>query len=507
MRARLFSGPLVVLAVASVVPLLAATDSSAASPAEATPAKAVAPALPQLHLEVQKATLPNGLRIVLSVDHTSPTIAVDVMYDVGARNEERGHSGFAHLFEHMMFQGSGSVPKGDHSKLVSSHGGTLNANTNSDRTNYFDLLPASELPLGLWLEADRMKSLDVSQANLDNQRLVVEEEYRLRILNAAYGPAGLRLDELVFQGYWPYEHSVIGSMKDLDAAQLDWVQAFHSAYYAPNEAVLVVSGDFDPAVALDRVKAYFGDAKPVLAPPKYDPGPFPEQTSPREDVVEDAHARFPAVLYAWPAPSAHTPDHYALEMAADVLAGGESSRLYKTLVHDKAIAIDVDAGLDGSRGPDAFDMSAKISAKGTVAEVDKTIFEAVASLAKTPPTDEEMTKVRNGRASSFLFGLSSNNARAAQLARFEVYWGDAALLNTELDRYLAVTKEDVSRVIAKYLVPSHRCRVEVKPGQATEEAKGASAPSKGDARPTKGSAPGERASQGRPGTASEGKKL
>jgi zinc protease len=423
--------------------------------------------MPQLHVDVQKASLPNGLRIVLSVDHMSPTVAVDVMYDVGARNEEPGHSGFAHLFEHMMFQGSANVPKGEHMKLVSSHGGTLNANTSSDRTNYFDLLPSSELPLAMWLEADRMKSLDVSQANLDNQRAVVEEEFRLRILNAAYAPAEMRLESLVFQGYLPYEHPVIGSMKDLDAAQLDWVKAFHAAYYAPNEAVLVVSGDFDPSVALDRAKAYFGDAKAVTSP-KYDPGAMPDQTAPREDVVEDAHARFPAVLYGWPIPPAHTPDHYALEIAADVLAGGESSRLYKTLVHDRAIAIDIDAETEDHRGPDAFEMSSKVSGKGTVAEVEKAIGDALASLATTPPTDQEIAKVRNGRASRFLFGLASNYARAAQLATFETYGGDAGLLNTELDRYLAVTKEDVSRVVAKYLVASRRSRVEVKPGQPSE---------------------------------------
>jgi zinc protease len=404
---------------------------------------------------------------VLSVDHTSPTVAVDVMYEVGARNEERGHSGFAHLFEHMMFQGSSNVPKGQHMKLVAAHGGTLNANTSSDRTNYFDLVPESELPLAMWLEADRMKSLDVSQTNLDNQRLVVEEEYRMRVLNAAYAPAEIRLEALVFQGYWPYEHSVIGSMADLDGAQLDWVRAFHADYYAPNEAVLVVSGDFDPAVALDRARAYFGDAKPVAKPPEYEPGLMPEQTTPRNEVVDDMHARFPAVLYGWPIPAAHTPDHYALEVAAEVLAAGESSRLYKTLVHDKAIAIDIDAEAGGHRGPDAFEMSSKVAGKGTVADVEKVIAQAIAAIVKTPPTDEEMTKVRNRLASRFLFGLESNYARAAQLATFELYWGDAGLLNTELDRYLAVTGEDVSRVAAKYLVMAHRSRVEVKPGQVT----------------------------------------
>ncbi len=305
---------------AALETLFATALASAAAP----PASLDKPAdIPQLHLDVRRSTLPNGLRIVLSVDHTSPTVAVDVMYDVGARNEKRGHSGFAHLFEHMMFQGSANVAKGEQMKLITAHGGTLNANTSSDRTNYFDVVPESELPLALWLEADRMKSLDVSLANFDNQRLVVEEEYRMRILNAAYAPAALRLEELVFQGYWPYAHPVIGSMTDLDTSQLDWVKAFHAEYYAPNDAVLVVSGDFDPAVALDRASAYFGDAK-TATPPEYDPGVMPDQTLPREDIVRDVHARFPAVLYGWPIPPAHTPDHYALEVAADVLAGGRA---------------------------------------------------------------------------------------------------------------------------------------------------------------------------------------
>jgi predicted Zn-dependent peptidase len=437
--------------------------------ATASPAFAAGPPeapLPRLHLDVRKATLPNGLRVVMSVDPTSPTVAVDVMVDVGSRNEERGHSGFAHLFEHMMFQGSKNVPRGEHMALVQSHGGTLNANTSSDRTNYFDMLPGSELPLALWLEADRFKTLDVSQVNLDNQRKVVEEEYRMRILNAPYVPAGLRIEELVFQGYWPYEHSTIGSMQDLEAAQLEWVRAFHDAYYAPNEAVLAIAGDFDPDIAMDRVKMYFGDARPNPNPPKLDPSPRPEQTSPREDVVEDQHARFPAVLYGWPIPPSRTAEHYALEIAGALLTSGETSRLYSSLVRDRGIAIEVDAATNGYRGPDAFEITAKVSGKGTVAEVEKIIADAIAALAKTPPPEEELAKVRKRIASRYVFNLESNYARASELARFELFYGDAGLLNGELDKYLAVTREDVSRAVAKYLVQNHRSRVEVKPGAA-----------------------------------------
>jgi zinc protease len=429
-------------------------------------------AFPALHIDVQRSTLPNGLRVVLSVDHTSPTIAVDVMYDVGARNEEKGHSGFAHLFEHMMFQGSKNVARGEHFQLVIGHGGTLNANTSSDRTNYFELLPQSELALALWLEADRMKTLDVNQKNLDNQRAVVEEEFRMRVLNAAYVPSALRLDEMVFQGYWPYEHPTIGSMEDLEAAKLDWVQSFHDAYYAPNNAVLTISGDFDAARATELVTRFFGDAKTHPSLPKYAPGPMPEQTAPREAVVDDAHARLPMIRDGWAIPPNREPDHYALEMAALVLADGESSRLYRNLVRDKGVAVETDAGTDDHRGPDLFQISVQLSDKGTIAAVDKMVDDELTALAGAGPSDAEMTKVRNRLSSHILFGLQSNYARAERLASFELYWGDANLINTELDRYLAVSKEDIKRVAAKYLTRARRTHIEVRPGGSKPEAKG-----------------------------------
>src|ERR1700722_12319165 len=241
-------------AASLLVTLVVNAQAGAASP----PAPPT-PTLSELKLDVRKFTLENGLRVVMSVDPTSPTIAVDVVYDVGARNEERGHSGFAHLFEHMMFQGSANVPRSEHFQLVTSHGGTLNGTTSSDRTNYFEMMPRSELPLALWLEADRMKSLDVSQKNFENQRSVVKEEYRMRVENAAYVPASIRLEELVFEGYWPYAHPAIGNMADLDAAQIAWVRAFHDAYYGPDDAVVAVAGDFDPEEAVGLVRRSFGD--------------------------------------------------------------------------------------------------------------------------------------------------------------------------------------------------------------------------------------------------------
>jgi zinc protease len=436
-------------------------------PAAAASAAPKVPAQPegvaQLKFDVKRAKLENGLRVVMVVDHTTPTVAIDVVYDVGGRNEERGRSGFAHLFEHMMFQGSANVPRGDHFKLVTAHGGTLNGTTSEDRTNYFEMLPSSELALGLWLEADRMKSLDVSQQNFENQRAVVKEEYRMRVENAAYVPAAIRLQELTYQGYWPYEHSAIGTMRDLDAAELGWVRAFHQAYYAPNNAVLSIAGDFDENEAMALVRKYFGDAKPTSVP-KIDLPPVPQQTAPRSAVVEDTHAKLPAFFEGWVIPASFEPDHYALVLAAMVLGEGESSRLHRALVRERSLAIEAEAQTDGYRGPDMFEVVVKLASGAKTDQVQKLIDSQIADIAKLGPSDEEMKKVRARIQSQFLFGLQSNFARAQKLAEQELYRGDAALLNGELDKYLAVTKDDIKRAVAKYLTPNRRSVVEVKPG-------------------------------------------
>jgi zinc protease len=414
-------------------------------------------------LDVRRMKLDNGLRVVLAPDHTSPTIAVDVVYDVGGRNEERGHAGFAHLFEHMMFQGSANVARGDHFKLVTSHGGSLNGTTSEDRTNYFEMLPRSELPLALWLEADRMRSLDISQFNFENQRKVVEEEFRMRVSNAPYVPATIRLDAMVNEGYWPYEHPAIGNMADLDAAQLDWVRAFHDKYYAPNNAVLAVSGDFDPDECIQLVRKYFGPIAALPSLPAYQPGPFPQQKAPRDAMVEDAHAQLPAIMLGWPIPPARDRDHYALELLAMLLGDGDSSRLEAKLVHDRAIATGIDVNAAGRRGPDVFTVTLKVASSSTPSQVERAFDAELETVKHAAPSDDEMRKLRNRIEAQFLFGLQSNIARAQELAEFELYWGDATLLLGELDKYLAVKKEDITRVASQYLRQETRSRIEVKP--------------------------------------------
>ncbi len=463
---------LVSLSVPAALSVLGAPSALAAPDAKPTPtaAAAKAPATSAaVQLPVKRDKLPNGLRVVMLSDHTSPTVAVDVVYDVGGRNEQRGRSGFAHLFEHMMFQGSANVPRGKHFELVTSHGGTLNGTTSEDRTNYFEMLPSSELALGLWLEADRMKSLDVSQKNFENQRAVVKEEYRMRVENAAYVPALLRLQELAFEGYWPYEHSAIGTMRDLDAAQLPWVRAFHDAYYAPNNAVLAIAGDFEEAEAMALVKRYFGNAKAQPNVPKLELPPLPEAKA-RSAVMEDAHAKLPAVFDAWVIPASHEPEHYALVLAAMLLGDGESSRLHRALVREKAWAVEADAGVENFRGPDMLAVTVKLATGAKVADVAKLAETQIADVARLGPSDAEMKKLKNRIRARFVLGLQSNFARAQKLAEMELYRGDANELNKELDRYLAVSKDDIKRAVAKYLVPARRSRVEVKPG-TTQEAK------------------------------------
>ncbi|HVY47839.1 MAG TPA: pitrilysin family protein, partial [Minicystis sp.] len=435
--------------------------------AHVTAAPKRAPAAPpkpaEIHLDVRRATLDNGLRVVLNPSHASPTVALAVTYDVGSRDDEPGRTGFAHLFEHMMFEGSKNVEKGEHMKLVSAHGGTLNATTDVDRTNYYEVLPANELALALWLEADRMKGLDVTEANFENQRKVVEEEYRMRYSNVPYRLSTLKLDELVYEGYWPYSHSTIGLMRDLDDAKIDAVAAFHAHHYGPNTAVVSLSGDFDPDEALALVKKYFGGVPKIEAAPFVD-AKLPEQTSQRVLVVRDEHARSPMVQYGWAVPPNRTPDHYALEIAALVLADGESSRLHQILVRDKAVAQGVWAGTRDRRGPDLFSIGVKLSDGATTADVEKLVEAEVKALGTTkPPTDAELAKARRQVESSFVFGLQSNFSRATDLGEMELFYGDATLLNGELPRYFAVSKDDVKRVVAQYLAPTRRTIVETAP--------------------------------------------
>jgi len=417
------------------------------------------------NLQVIRATLDNGLRVVMNPDRTVPTVAVSVYYDVGSRNEEKGRSGFAHLFEHMMFQGSANVGKGEHFSLIINRGGDANGTTSTDRTNYFETLPSNELALGLWLEADRMRSLAITQENFENQRMTVMEERRQRIDNQPYIPSMLRINELAYGDYWPYAHSTIGDMQDLVDAPLAAVQEFFDTYYTPNNAVLSISGDFDVEEAMQLVEKYFGAIPAGPTRPYSEPAP-PQQTSERVETMFDTNATLPAFHVAYQIPPNRSPDHYALEMLAIVLGDGESSRLYQSLVKQKEICQDIAIGTDDRRGPDMFSVWAVMASGHAPAEAQKIIFAALESIAREGVTARELEKAKNRMRANFVFGLQSNMARSQRLAEFELYWGDANLLKSELDHYLAVSMEDVQRVAKTYFRPSNRTVLDVQPGVA-----------------------------------------
>jgi len=417
------------------------------------------------NLQVVRATLDNGLRVVMNQDDTVPTVAVSVYYDVGSRSEEKGRSGFAHLFEHMMFQGSANVGKGEHFSLIINRGGSANGTTSNDRTNYFETLPSNELALGLWLEADRMRSLAITQENFENQRTTVMEERRQRIDNQPYIPSMLRINELAYGDYWPYAHSTIGDMQDLIDAPLEAVQEFFNMYYAPNNAVLSISGDFDTGDAMRLVEKYFGPI-PAQQTPAYSEPPPPEQTTERIEAMYDANATLPAFHLAYHIPPNRSPDHYALEILALVLGDGESSRLYQTLVKQKEICQDVTVGTDDRRGPDLFSVWAVMASGHAPKEAQGIVLAELESIATSGVSARELEKAKNRIRAAFVFGLQSNMARSQHLAEYELYWGDANLLKLELDHYLAVSMEDIKRVAGTYFNATNRTVLNVLPGTA-----------------------------------------
>jgi zinc protease len=392
-----------------------------------------------------------------------------VYYDVGSRDEVRGRSGFAHLFEHMMFQGSRNVQKGEHFQLVLNRGGEMNGTTSEDRTNYYETLPSNELPLGLWLEADRMKSLAITQENFENQRQTVMEERRQSYDNQPYSKSWLRINELAYGEYFPYSHSTIGDMRDLEAAHVGTVQEFFDAYYAPNNAVLAIAGDFDPKETLALIESYFGDI-PAHARPAYDPGTLPPQTAERKETLLDPLAQLPAFHVAYHVPSSREPDHYAIDVLAMALGDGESSRLYLELVKKRELLQTLRVGTDSRRGPDLFSVWA-VCAEGKEAKAARdVIYAELDKVAKSGLSPRELEKAKNRMRSMFVFGLDSTLDRALVLGQFELYFGNAELLRSELDRYLAVTNDDVKRVAGQYFAATNRTVLDVVPSPAAPAA-------------------------------------
>jgi len=417
-------------------------------------ATAVAQGPKPIRVEFTDVRLENGLRVILVEDHSAPVVSLCVTYDVGSRNERPGRTGFAHLFEHMMFQGSENVGKGEHFLLIFNTGGEMNGTTNEERTNYFQTVPANQLDLVLFLEADRMRSLDVSQQNLDNQRQVVQEERRLGVDNQPYGRSREKLQELLYDNF-AYRHSVIGSMEDLNAATLEDVREFFRIYYAPNNAVLTLVGDFRTEEALAKIRKYFGGIPRQPDPPPVD-ATEPEQTEQRRATVEDALARLPRVDMAFKTVPGNTPDFYALQVLANVLHGGQSSRLYQKLVRERELVTTVGGFVDEKRGPGGFYITATLRPGKRVEDVEAAIVEEIERLQREPIADWELTKAKNTARRAFISAIASSLSRAILLGQYAVYYGDPNVINTRLEQLMAVTKEDVQRVARRYLRPNNR---------------------------------------------------
>jgi len=408
----------------------------------------------KVNVDFKETTLKNGLRVITVEDHSAPVIAISVNYNVGSRDERKGRTGFAHLFEHMMFQGSENIGKSEQMVLVLNNGGIMNGTTNEDRTVYFDALPSNQLDLLLFLEADRMRSLAITKENLDNQRNAVQEERRRGLDNQPYGKSGEIHQELLYDNF-AYKHSVIGSMEDLNAASVEDVTEFFKTYYAPNNAVLALVGDFDTKDALARIARSFESIPRQPNPPVVDMTE-PEQTKERRATVDDVLARAPRVDVAFKSAAGNSADFYALQVLSATLQGGQSSRLYQKLVKEKEITTNVGGFMDERRGLGAFYVSATLRPGATTDDVERVIYEEIERLKKEPIADWELQKAKNNTRRGIINGLQSSLSRAVTLSQYAVYYNDAGLINTRLDKVSAVTKEDVQRVANKFLREANR---------------------------------------------------
>jgi zinc protease len=398
--------------------------------------------------------LKNGLRVLLVEEHSAPVISLALVYDVGSRNEKRGRTGFAHLFEHMMFQGSANVGKSEHFILIDTNGGQLNGTTSEERTLYHETLPANQLDLLLYLEADRMRSLDISQANLDNQRNAVQEERKRSLDNQPYGKLLEQFNETMFDNF-NYKHSVIGSLEDLNAANVEDVREFFRVYYAPNNAVLALVGDFKTIEALAKIRRYFEGipAQPIPAPVDTTE---PEQTAERRLTVEAPLAQLPLIFIGYKGIRGNTADAYALQVLGTVLGAGQSSRLYQKLVKEKQLTLTAFGSPQTRRGPGAFYIQTIVAPGKKTEEVEAAIYEEIVKLQNDLIADWELEKAKQFAKRSALTARQSSQGLATNLAEDAIAWNAPNLINMRLDKLATVTKEDVQRVARHYLKPQYR---------------------------------------------------
>ena len=407
-----------------------------------------------INIPFETYKLPNGLTVILSQDHTTPTVAVNVWYYVGSKNEMPGRTGFAHLFEHVMFTGSGHVPYGLHDKLTEGVGGGNNGTTNNDRTNYFETIPSNYLETALWLESDRMgfllDTLDI--AKLNAQRDVVKNERRQGVDNQPYG----RVDEIFSAAMYPkghpYSWSVIGSMDDLTAASEEDVKSFFRLYYAPNNATVAVVGSFDPKEAKAWIQKYFGDL-PRGETVKRPSVPLGKLDASKRLVYED-RVQVPRLYIQWPTVGFKNDDNYALQVMSAILSGPRTARLTKALVYDSPRASQVSAFRIPAEDVGVFQVTVVPRPESTLTQLEGMVDEVIQKFVSEGPTAEELQKAKAGLELNFLRGLESNLGKSNQLINGSVFFNDPARFKTDYQRVLAVTADDVKRVASKYLTRS-----------------------------------------------------
>jgi len=396
--------------------------------------------------------LSNGLKVILLEEHSVPVVDLQIWYHVGGKDEQPGHTGFAHLFEHLMFKGSAHVGPDEHSRIIEAAGGYDNAETGDDVTQFFETFPSNYLERVLWLEADRMGSLNVDDANFKSERQVVEEERRVRVDNQPYGSIEEDLRAAAFTVHG-YHHTPIGSIADLDKATLQDVRDFFNTYYKPNNATLVIVGDFNSDQALAWTHKYFDGIPASAKPIPRRNTPEPPQTAERSVEKSYSNTPLPAVVIGYKIPARYAPDAYPLDLASNILAGGESSRLYQSLVYKDQIAVQSAGFGNFSEDPNLFWAYAIMNPGHSAPDGEKAVVAVLDGLKDKPVDAKEFQKAKNQEISGFILGRDTDEEKAIAIETAAVLGKNPDLVNTELARYLAATPADIQRVAKEYFEP------------------------------------------------------
>ncbi|MBZ5555546.1 MAG: insulinase family protein [Acidobacteriia bacterium] len=444
----------------------AAQAKPAMKPASAAaPSKAEATVRP-LHLNIQPHQLANGLHVLMVEDRSAPVINLQVWYHVGSKDEKPGRTGFAHIFEHMMFKGSAHVGPDEHSRIIEAAGGFDNAYTNDDVTVYWQTFPSNCLERVIWLEADRLGSLNVDEANFKSEREVVKEERRVGVENRPYGRVFEDLADAAFTVH-PYKHTTIGSMDDLNKATLEDVRSFHRTFYRPDNATMVIVGDFVASQAVAWVEKYFsGIPKPAAPIPRVTVQEPPQTTERRFSKWYGSESPLPAIIEAYHMSAEFTLDSYPLILASNILSGGESSRLYRQLVYKDQVALQT-AGIGNfTEHPNLFLAFAVLNPGKSVPDGEKALQGVLDDMRTAPVSAEELQKAKNQQISSDILGRVTDQEKADAIGRAAVIGRDPNLVNTSLEQFLRVTPADIQRVAKEYLDPSHRTIMLIEPPKA-----------------------------------------